>query len=84
MNLSEIQLYEVLKAKFGEREATAFITLIENKVDRKFSESKAQLAHKDDIAKLELLVAQTKIEVMRWMFGLFITLVLTVVGLYFK
>lgn len=38
MVVSEIKLYELLKAKIGEREAEAFIQILENKVDNRLNE----------------------------------------------
>jgi hypothetical protein len=53
MMVSEIQLYEMLKGKIGEKEAEAFINILETKVDRKFEEARNVLATKEDIAKSE-------------------------------
>lgn len=44
MIVSEIQLYELLKSKSGEKEAEAFVTILENKVDKKFDEE-AHISH---------------------------------------
>ena len=51
MIVSEIKLFEMLKAKIGEKEAEAFVEILETKVDRKFEEAKATLATKEDLAK---------------------------------
>lgn len=51
MQVSEIQLYELLKAKIGTAEAEAFIQILEKKVDKKFEE-KSQI-FKDDIKSLK-------------------------------
>ena len=53
MVVSEIQLYELLKAKIGEKEASAFVEILEKRVDRKFEENRNILAPKEDLAKLE-------------------------------
>ena len=58
MIVSDITLYEMLKAKLGEKEATAFVTILENKVDKKFDEAKNTLATKEDLAKLEIKIAE--------------------------
>jgi hypothetical protein len=38
MVVSEIKRYELLKAKIGEREAEAFIQLLENKVETRLNQ----------------------------------------------
>jgi len=53
MVVSEIKLYELLKAKIGEREAEAFIQIPENKVEAKLIEKTTVFATKEDLAKVE-------------------------------
>jgi hypothetical protein len=53
MIVSEIKLYELLKAKIGEKEAEAFVEILEKRVDRKFEETKSTLATKEDLAQQE-------------------------------
>jgi hypothetical protein len=49
MMVSIIKLYDLLKARIGEREAEAFIEILEKKVDEKFDEKKNILATKEDL-----------------------------------
>ena len=49
---SIIKLYDLLKARIGEKEADAFIEILEKKVDEKFDEKKNILATKEDIHNL--------------------------------
>lgn len=51
MIVSDIQLYELLKAKIGDKEADAFVQILEHRVDKQF-EDKAQI-FKDDIRSLK-------------------------------
>ena len=53
MVVSEIKLYELLKAKTGEREAEAFIQIPENKAEAKLIEKTTVFATKEDLAKVE-------------------------------
>ncbi len=53
MVVSEIKLYELLKARIGEREAEAFIEILENKVDTKVAEKTTVFATKEDLEKTE-------------------------------
>src|SRR5580700_5602375 len=52
MVVSEIKLYELLKAKLGNQEAEAFVEILEKKVDQKFDDAKQILATREDIANL--------------------------------
>ena len=53
MVVSELKLYDLLKAKIGQEEAEAFIEILDNRVDKKFDEAKEHLATKADLANLE-------------------------------
>ncbi len=74
MIVSEIKLFEMLKAKLGQEEAEAFVEILEKKVDRKFDEAKQTLATKEDIAN-------TKAELIKWMFIFWMGQVFVVAGL---
>lgn len=59
MVISEIKLYELLKAKIGEKEAEAFVEILERKVDKKFEERKSDFATKEDISGLRTELLRT-------------------------
>lgn len=61
MVISEIRLFELLKAKIGEKEAEAFVQILETTVDEKFKDAKAELTTKADLAEV-------KAELLKWMF----------------
>ena len=42
------------------------------------------LATKEDLAKVEVKIAEGKSDIIRWMFALFVTMMLAVLGLYLK
>jgi hypothetical protein len=77
MDTTEIHLYEILKARLGGREAEALVTFLEKKVDKKFENSLLSIASKED-------VANAKTDVIRWVFALFVTLAVMIIGLYLK
>ncbi len=77
MVISELQLYELLKLKIGEKEAGAFVSILEQKVDKKFDESRQLLATKEDLA-------MAKTDIIRWVFAFFAMLAMMVIGLYLK
>lgn len=70
MVVSEIKLYELLKAKIGEREAEAFIEILENKVETKLNEKTTVFVTKEDLAKVEgkLLstISEAKADIIKW------------------
>ncbi len=82
MGLYEIQLYELLCTKLGEKEANALVKQLENRFDRNFIDPKNLLAQKEDIAMLKADIVNAKIELLRWMLVIFVTLVLAILGLY--
>jgi len=42
------------------------------------------LATKEDIARLETKIAKTKVDTVKWVFGFFVVMMLSIVGLYFR
>jgi len=77
MVVSEIELYELLKAKIGEKEAAAFVDILDKKVDKKFDDAKLTLATKQD-------VTQAKLDMVKWMVGFWIVQMAAIVGLYLR
>ncbi len=61
MVVSEIQLYELLKARIGEKEATAFVEILDKRVDKKFDDAKQLLSTKEDMVNV-------KADIIKWMF----------------
>jgi len=67
MVVSEIKLYELLKAKIGEREAEAFLEILDNKVETRLNEKTIVFATKEDIAKLDTKISEAKVDIIKWM-----------------
>jgi len=61
MHVAEIELYEILKTKLGEKEAKTLVEYIEAKVDKKLDEKQNILATKVDLANM-------KADIIKWMF----------------
>ena len=59
MIVSEIKLFELLKAKIGEKEAEAFVEILETRVNNKFEEAKVTISTKEDLANLEVRLTKT-------------------------
>ena len=66
MIVSEIKLFELLKARIGEREAEAFVEILEKKVDRKFEEAKDSYLTK---LEFEKRMAEMEVRLTRTMFA---------------
>jgi len=81
MVVSEIKLYELLKAKIGEREAEAFIQILETKVETKLLEKTSVFATKEDIAKLDAKISEAKVDIIKWMVATAIAVVSLTVAL---
>ncbi len=84
MIVSEITLYNVLKAKLGESEAQTVVEGIKQEVKNQVEEQKDVLATKQDILRIELKIADTKVDIIKWVFAMFFALMLAIAGLYFK
>jgi hypothetical protein len=61
MQVSEIQLFQILREKIGENEAKALVEFVENKVEKEFDSKKDTLATKEDLANV-------RSDVIKWMF----------------
>ncbi|WP_295653520.1 hypothetical protein [uncultured Mucilaginibacter sp.] len=61
MQVSEIQLFQILKEKLGEKEAQNLIEFVETKVEKEFDSKKDSLATKEDLANV-------RSDVIKWMF----------------
>jgi hypothetical protein len=69
MIVSEIKLYELLKAKLGEKEAEAFVEILEKKVDDKFVDAKQTLVSKEDLLKLQVEIEKRFNQLILWVVG---------------
>lgn len=79
LNISDIQLFNLLKVKFGEKEAEQVVSLIKQEVKNTFESKKDVLATKGDLASLELklskqnagletTIAKTESKLLLWAF----------------
>ncbi len=75
--ITEIQLFQILKQRLGDKETEALVSFVDAKSKKANDRSLQVLATKQDLA-------ETKVEIMRWMFGVFAMLMLAIIGLYFK
>lgn len=54
MPVAEIEFYEALKEKVGEKEAKTLLEFIESKVEKRIEDKKEVLATKEDIKNSEI------------------------------
>ncbi len=78
MIVSEIELFSLLKTKLGEQEAKALVEFVEAKAESKAKEINDAnfkiIATKADIMRLEVKIAETKVEIIKWLVGIAIAL----------
>ncbi|HLG34794.1 MAG TPA: hypothetical protein VI757_07945 [Bacteroidia bacterium] len=84
MNVSSITLYNVLKLKLGDSEAQAVVEGIKEAVREEFDTAKDILLTKQDKVELIEKIAQSKLDMIKWMVGFWIVQMAAIIGLYLK
>lgn len=77
MSIIITQLYQSLSKKLGNDTAEELTSFITQDISDKIEQRSSSLATKED-------VANAKVDMIKWLVGLFITLALMIVGLYLK
>lgn len=80
MSVSEIQLYNILKNKLGEKEAQTLVSFVEKQVKAEFDTKKETLATKEDIYLLKEEMAKMKAELLRTVYIVGLVQFLAIVG----
>ncbi|RYE19891.1 MAG: DUF1640 domain-containing protein [Sphingobacteriaceae bacterium] len=62
MQVSEIQLFQILKEKVGEEQAKTLTEYVETKIEKQFDLKKDSLATKQDISELKIEIANVRNE----------------------
>ena len=84
ISTTDIQLFQILRQKLGEKEAEALVSFVDSKLKDNNETNLKILATKEDISKLETKIAERKTDTIKWVFSFFIAVILAVIGLYFK
>ena len=97
MSVLELKVYDILKARFSDQEASVVIEYVEEKIKEKiddkaiftqaFQSKDLELIRKEmgeKFAETNLKVAESKTETLRWMFGIFFAMMMAILGLYLK
>ena len=82
--ISEIQLFNALKTKLGDKQAEELVSFVKVKVENEINEQSSRFSTKEDILKLETKLAETKVDIIKWVVGIFFALALMIIGLYLK
>ena len=81
---TDIQLYEILKQKLGNKEAEALVGFVDARIKESNEQNIKSLATKEDIAELKLKISDTKSDIARWVLAIFIPIMLAIIGLYVR
>ncbi len=65
---TDIQLFRILKERLGEKEAESLVDFVDAKLKENNDANSKILATKEDIAVTKALIADTKAELIKWMF----------------
>lgn len=82
--ISEIQLYKALRLKLGEKETEELVSFVKKNIETEINIKSDSLSSKEDISRLELKIAETKVDIIKWVFAMFFALAIMIIGLYFK
>ena len=84
-SITSIEMYNILKVKLGENEAKALTEYVETKVEKSLEKEPDILATKEDIYKIDVKLADTKSEIIKWMFIFWIGQIAVTLGIiYFR
>ncbi|HEY5392609.1 MAG TPA: hypothetical protein VIJ57_10870 [Hanamia sp.] len=72
----ELKVYEILKTRFSEKEAEIFIEYFDAKTIEKIDDKKDIFLTKQDKIDLIEKMNKDKIDLIKWMFGFWISIVL--------
>lgn len=80
MSVSEIQLYQILKSKLGEKEAEQLVSFVKSEVKTEFDNKREFLATKDDIVHVREDMANIKSELSKSIYIVGLIQFLAIVG----
>ena len=80
MSSLELEVYEIFKTRFSDKEAAKVIEYLEAKSDEKIIQKKDVFMTKDDKVELVTRIESTKSEMVRWSFIFWTGTVITILG----
>jgi hypothetical protein len=94
LTATDIQLYEILKQKLGNKEAEALVEFVDSRIKTQEYNSKnlvtkedlkdVDLKLKDVELRLSLKISETKTDIICWLFAFLVPLLLAILGLYLR
>ena len=80
MSISEVSLYKALRIKFGDDTASELVEFVKSEVNTELGKQTNTFLTKID--KLDLIekMNKDKIDLIKWMFGFWITIILAVIA----
>ena len=80
MSVSEIQLFQILKNKLGEKEAEELVTFVKTEVKTEFENRKEILATKEDITNVKEDLANVRADLIKSIYLVGLVQFLAIVG----
>jgi hypothetical protein len=84
ISTTDIQLFQILKQRLGDKEAEALVSFVDSKLKENNETNLKVLATKEDIAKLEgrleVKIAEVKADMIKWMFIFWTGSIITTLG----
>lgn len=95
LTATDIQLYEILKQKLGNKEAEALVEFVDSRIKENHECNSKNLVTKEDFKdvdlklkdvelRLSLKISETKTDIIRWLFAFLVPLLLAILGLYLR
>jgi len=83
MSTLEFKLYDLLRAKLGEQEAQSVVEFVRLEVKEAVEDKTQILATKEDMYKLDVKISETKNDIVKWLFGFWVTIILVILANWF-
>lgn len=83
MKSLELKVYEILKTRFSEKEAETFIEYFDAKAIEKIDDKKDLFLTKQDKVDLIGKMNKDKIDLIKWMFGFWISIIILLLVNFF-
>jgi hypothetical protein len=80
MSSLELEVYEIFKNRFSEKEAAKVIEFFVSKSEEKITQKKDVFMTKDDKVELVTRIESTKSELIKWSFIFWVGSVITILG----
>lgn len=83
MSTLEFKLYDLLKTKLGDQEAQSIVEFVRLEVKEAVEDKTQILATKEDVYKLDVKISETKNDIIKWLFGFWVTIILVILANWF-